>query len=86
MNKAELVEAIAKDTGLTKTDSEAALNAVVANVVKGAKKDGVSLVGFGTFRVVKTKARNGVNPQTGAKIKIPSKKALKFKASKTLAL
>ena len=86
MNKAELVEAIAKDTGLTKTDSEAALNSVMANVVKGAKKDSVSLVGFGTFKVVKSKARMGVNPQTGAKIKIPAKKSLKFKASKTMKL
>lgn len=84
MNKAELVEAIAKETGFTKTDSEAALNATIGAITKGVKKDPVQLVGFGTFKVVKLKARTGVNPQTGAKLKIPARKALKFKASSTL--
>jgi DNA-binding protein HU-beta len=82
VNKAELVEAIAKDTGLTKTDSESALNAVLSNIRKGVKKEDVQLVGFGTFKNVKTKARKGVNPQTGAAIKIPAKIVMKFKASK----
>ncbi|MFT4310612.1 MAG: HU family DNA-binding protein [Candidatus Woesearchaeota archaeon] len=82
MNKAELVEAVAKDTGLSKVAAEEALSSVLSNIVAGAKKDSVQLVGFGTFKVVKTKARNGVNPQTGEKIKIPAKKAFKFKASK----
>jgi DNA-binding protein HU-beta len=82
MNKAELVEFVAKETDLSKAGAEKALNAVLAGVMKGVKKDPVQLVGFGTFKIVKTKARDGVNPQTGAKIKIPSKKALKFKASK----
>ena len=82
MNKAELVDAIAKKTGLTKVDSEAALEAVMENVLKGAKKDPVQLVGFGTFKYVKSKARAGVNPQTGEKIKIPAKTTLKFKVSK----
>lgn len=83
MNKGELVEAVAKETSMTKADAERALNAVLGNIMKATKKENVQLVGFGTFKVVKTKPRNGVNPQTGAKIKIPSKKALKFKASKT---
>jgi DNA-binding protein HU-beta len=84
MNKSELVNAIAKKTGLTKVDSEAALEAVMENIVKGAKKESVQLVGFGTFKYVKSKARAGVNPQTGAKIKIPAKTSMKFKVSKNL--
>lgn len=84
MNKAELVEAIAKETGLTKVDSEAALEAVIKTISKASKKDSVSLVGFGTFQYKKSKARAGVNPQTGEKIKIPAKNTLKFKASKNM--
>jgi DNA-binding protein HU-beta len=82
MNKGELVEAIAKDTDMTKTDAEAALTSVLANISKGAKKGDVGLVGFGTFKTVQTKARNGRNPRTGETIKIPAKKVFKFKASK----
>lgn len=82
MNKQELVDAVAKDTGLTKTDSAAALESVLKNVAKSAKKESVSLVGFGTFKTVNRKARAGVNPSTGAKIKIPAKKVFKFSASK----
>ena len=82
MNKAELVETIAKETGLTKVDAEGALEAFMKTIIRGAKKDPVSLVGFGAFKYVKSKARAGVNPQTGEKIKIPAKTTLKFKASK----
>ncbi|MCB9362704.1 HU family DNA-binding protein [Candidatus Woesearchaeota archaeon] len=81
MNKGELVDAVAKETGQTKADAERALNAVLGNISKGVKKDPVQLVGFGTFKIVKTKARKGINPQTKEAIKIPSKKVLKFKAS-----
>lgn len=84
MNKAELVEAVAKDANLTKADAERALNATLKAVAKGAKKESVQLVGFGTFKTVKSKARTGVNPQTGDKIKIPAKKSLKFKVSKNM--
>lgn len=82
MNKAELVNAIAKDTNMTKADSERALEAVMKNVSKGMKKGPVQLVGFGTFKIAKRKARTGVNPATGAKIKIPARKVVTFKASK----
>ncbi|MDD9953635.1 MAG: HU family DNA-binding protein [Candidatus Woesearchaeota archaeon] len=82
MNKQELVDAVAKETGLTKTDSAHALEAVLKHVTKGSKKAPVQLAGFGTFKVVKRKARNGVNPATGKKIKIPARKAFTFKASK----
>ena len=84
MNKADLVGAIAKATGFTKTDSEAALEATLSAIVKGAKKESVQLVGFGTYKTVKSKARAGVNPQTGEKIKIPAKSSIKFKISKNL--
>lgn len=82
VNKQELVEAVAKDTGFTKTDAAAALESVLKNVYKAAKKDSVQLVGFGTFKTVNRKARSGVNPATGAKIRIPAKKVFKFSASK----
>jgi nucleoid DNA-binding protein len=82
MNKQELVEAIIKETEFKKVDAEAALEAFMKSVLKNVKKEPVQLVGFGTFKMVKTKARAGVNPQTGAKIKIPAKTVLKFKASK----
>ncbi len=84
MNKAELVDSVAKEAKLTKADAERAINATLSAVVRGAKKDPVQLVGFGTFKMVKSKARTGVNPQTGEKIKIPAKKSLKFKVSKNL--
>ncbi|MFP4403033.1 MAG: HU family DNA-binding protein [Candidatus Woesearchaeota archaeon] len=82
MNKQELVEAIVKETGFTKADAERALEAFMKNVLKSVKKKPVQLVGFGTFKMVKSKARAGVNPQTGEKIRIPAKTSLKFKASK----
>lgn len=82
MNKEQLIEGVAKDTKMSKAASEAALNAVLSNIMKGAKKDNVQLVGFGTFKTAKRKARKGVNPATGESIKIPAKKVFTFKASK----
>ncbi len=83
MNKTELVEAIAKQAGLSKKDSEAALKAFIETVQKTLKKgDKVQLVGFGTFEVAKRAAREGRNPQTGATMKIKATKAPKFKAGK----
>ena len=88
MNKAELVEAIVKQTKLSKKDAEAGLNAFVDVVKKElANKKGdrkVQLVGFGTFETTKRAARTGKNPQTGAAIKIPASVAPKFKAGKAL--
>jgi DNA-binding protein HU-beta len=85
MNKAELVEAIAKETGLTKKDSEAALKAFTNTVSKELKKGGnVQLIGFGTFEVGKRNARTGRNPLTGETIKIKASKSPKFKAGKAL--
>jgi DNA-binding protein HU-beta len=86
MNKAELIDAIAKSSGLTKVDSGKALNAIIDAVTKSLKKgDKVTLVGFGTFSVGKRAARVGRNPQTGKEIKIPAKKVAKFKAGAELA-
>ena len=86
MTKAELVAAMAGDAGITKAQAGRALDSYIANVTKSLKKSGkLSLVGFGTFSVVKRKARTGRNPQTGAKIQIKAKNVVKFKPGKTLA-
>lgn len=85
MNKAELVAKIAEKAGMTKKDSEIALNAFVESVTEVLKSgDKVSLIGFGTFEVKTRKAREGINPQTKKAIKIPAKKAPVFKAGKAL--
>ena len=86
MNKTELVAAIADQAGLSKKDAEKALNAFTDTVkIELKKKDGkVQLVGFGTFDVTKRAAREGRNPQTGAKMKIKASKAPRFKAGKAL--
>ena len=85
MNKADLVASIAKDTGITLTDANHALDALLTAVKKALKKgDRVSLVGFGSWEVRKRKARTGVNPQTGAKIKIKARKVVKFNPGKQL--
>lgn len=86
MNKAELVAKISDDTGITKTQANAALDSFVEAVTKTLKGGGkVTLVGFGTFSISKRSARNGRNPQTGAVIKIKARKVAKFKAGKELA-
>ncbi len=81
MNKGELIDAIAGDTGLSKADSERALDSVLKNIQTSAKTESVQLVGFGTFKTVRSKARAGVNPRTGAKIQIAARDRFKFKAS-----
>jgi len=86
MTKAELVEKMAKDAGISKVAATAALNSFTEGVTKALKKkDGkVTLVGFGTFSKVRRKARKGRNPQTGETIKIKASNAVKFKAGKKL--
>lgn len=85
MNKAELVDAIAKKAGLTKVDATKALDATLGAVESALKaKDEVRLVGFGTFSVATRKATTGRNPRTGVEIKIPAANAPKFKAGKLL--
>ncbi len=82
MNKTELIDAIAKTSGLTKTDSAKALDGFIA-VVKDAlkKKTEIPLIGFGTFSVGERAQREGMNPQTKQKITIPAHSVVKFKPS-----
>ena len=85
MTKAELISAIAKSTGLTKADSERALNSFLAAAKNAIKKEGkLPLAGFGTFVVVNRKARTGRNPQTGAPIQIKASKVVRFRPGKEL--
>lgn len=85
MNKAELIERVAKDSCLTKAGATRAIDALLDNVTKALKKgDKVTLVGFGTFGVSRRKARAGRNPRTGAPIKIAARRALKFTVGKDL--
>lgn len=86
MNKAELIEAMAGEAGITKADAKRALDAFLAATGKALKKgDRVALVGFGSFSVSKRNARKGRNPQTGKEIKIAAKKVVKFKAGADLS-
>ena len=85
MKKAELVEAIAQKAGLSKADANRALDATFEVITKALKKgERVPVAGFGTFNVSKRKAREGRNPQTGATVKIPARKAVTFKAGTAL--
>ncbi|ULJ59414.1 HU family DNA-binding protein [Wielerella bovis] len=85
MNKSELIDAIAKESGLTKTDAGKALDAFT-EVVKTALKndDAVTLVGFGTFKVAERKERQGLNPKTKEPLTIPAARVPKFTAGKAL--
>jgi DNA-binding protein HU-beta len=85
MNKAELIDAIASEAGLSKADAKRALDGFV-NATSTALKSGdrISLVGFGSFSVSKREARTGRNPQTGKEIKIAAKNVIRFKAGSDL--
>lgn len=83
MNKAELVERVAKKTMLTKVQSEQVIDAALEVISKAVSKgDEVKLVGFGTFSRALRKSRTGRNPKTGTSLVIPSAKVPKFKAGK----
>ncbi len=85
MNKAELVDTIARDAGLTKVDAQRALDSFTNAVQKQLKKgDDVAITGFGKFSVSKRAARTGRNPQTGESLKIKASKIPKFSAGATL--
>ncbi|GBD29670.1 DNA-binding protein HU [bacterium HR32] len=85
MNKEQLIERVATKTGLSKKDASAALDAILDGITGALKKgEKVTLVGFGTFTVRRRKAREGRNPQTGEKIKIPARKVPAFTAGKEL--
>ena len=83
--KADIVDAISADAGLSKKDATAALDAIINTICGNLKKGGrVAIPGLGIFSVSDRKARTGINPQTKAKIKIAASKAAKFKAGKDL--
>ena len=85
MNKADLIQAVAEKSGLTKKDSASAVDAVFNGISDSlAKGENVQLIGFGTFEVRSRKAREGRNPATGEAIKIKASKAPAFKAGKAL--
>lgn len=86
MNKSELISAIAEKAGISKVDAKAALEATIVSISEAvAKGDKVALVGFGTFSVAEKAARTGINPATKAKIEIPARIVVKFKAGAELA-
>ena len=86
MTKAELVEKIASEGGITKSQAEKATDGFVSTVSAAlADGDKITLVGFGTFSVGTRSQREGRNPRTGEKITIPESKVVKFKAGKTLS-
>ncbi|MBQ3054225.1 MAG: HU family DNA-binding protein [Clostridia bacterium] len=85
MNKTDLITCISKKAGLTKKDSEKALEAFVATVQEGlAEGKKISLAGFGTFYVKERKERAGIDPQTREPISISAKKAPAFKISRII--
>lgn len=87
MNKAELVETVQKNLGkeTSRAEAERAVVAVIDGIKAGIKKSKVvQLIGFGTFKVAERAARMGVNPKTGAKIKIKKSKTVKFAVGKEL--
>lgn len=85
MNKTQLIDAIAAKSGLTKSDSKKALEAFIESTGEALKaNDKLQLIGFGTFSTTERSARTGRNPRTGAEIKIPAKKVVKFKAGAEL--
>jgi DNA-binding protein HU-beta len=84
MNKGDLVKEVAKVVN-TKKEAKAAVDCVFSTITKALKKkDTVTLIGFGTFKVAQRKARKGRNPQTGAEIKIKAKKVPRFVPGKAL--
>lgn len=85
LNKTDIISSIVKKTGITKKDSAAVLNTLISVITDAlAKKQGIRLVGFGSFKVSYRKARKGRNPQTGKSLTIPSRDVPVFKAGRDL--
>ena len=85
MNKGELIEAVAEAANLSKSDADAAVEAVIKSITGSLQKgENVTLVGFGTFTVKRRAARTGRNPRTGEPLQIPASNAPGFKAGKGL--
>lgn len=85
MTKQELIAKIAKDTGSSKAGAAAAVESMIDGITRSLKKgDAITFVGFGTFKTAQRKARTARNPQTGAAIKIPRRRVVRFTAGKAL--
>ena len=85
MHKTDLIKEIATISGLSQKDAGGALDAALKAIIKALKKkESVTLIGFGTFKTVKTAARKGRNPQTGKEIQIKASNRAKFTAGKVL--
>ena len=85
MNKQDLITKIAQDTGLSKSNATAAVESFFEGITKSLKKGlPITFVGFGTFKTSQRKARMARNPQTGAAIKIPKRRVVRFTAGKAL--
>jgi DNA-binding protein HU-beta len=85
MTKTDVIARIAKETGSTKTQAAKAVDTLLTAVTRALKKgDAVTFVGFGTFKTSQRKARTARNPQTGATLRIPRRKAVRFMAGKAL--
>ena len=86
MNEAELIEAVAKDVGISKTLAGKVMDNIIAAVTESLENaERVALPGFGVFTVGARKATRGRNPRTSKEIQIPARKVAKFKAGKKLA-
>ena len=86
MNKAQLIDAMANNAGLSKADAKRALDGFIAATTDALKKDDrISLVGFGSFSISHRSARKGRNPKTGAVIQIAAKNTVRFKAGAELS-
>lgn len=85
MHKTDLINEIANKTGSSKKDAGVALEATLQSIASALKSgNSVTLIGFGTFKTIKTSARKGRNPQTGKEIEIPASTRVKFSAGKAL--
>jgi len=85
VSKRDLIDSVAKTTGISKTNTESVINEVLSSITGALKKEKrVQIIGFGTFKTVSRAARNGRNPSTGKEIKIPASKTTKFSPGKQL--
>jgi DNA-binding protein HU-beta len=85
MNKQDLISKIAQDTGITKSNAAAAVDSFIEGITKSLKKNQpITFVGFGTFKTAQRKARTARNPQTGATIKVPKRRVVRFSPGKAL--
>ena len=86
MNKSELIDSMARKSGLSKAEAAKALDALIESVTEGLSNgDRIALIGFGSWSVEQRSARTGRNPRTGDEIQIPAKNVIKFKAGAGLS-